>query len=75
MNMGLNVFDNPVLCGPDAPADTANIFRVRRRALCAGLATRLRSVIAETERQAEHARDLIEVEYEDLPAVFDPARQ
>ncbi|MBI5301108.1 MAG: molybdopterin-dependent oxidoreductase [Chloroflexi bacterium] len=29
-------------------------------------------VVAETERQAEHARDLIEVEYEDLPALTDP---
>src|SRR5574341_1213162 len=29
-------------------------------------------VVAETEKQAEHARDLIEVEYEDLPAITDP---
>ena len=29
-------------------------------------------VVAETEKQAEHARDLIEVEYEDLPATTDP---
>ncbi len=29
-------------------------------------------VVAETEQQAEHARDLIEVEYEELPAVTDP---
>ncbi len=29
-------------------------------------------VVAETERQAEHARDLIEVEYEDLPPITDP---
>ncbi|MBI4788628.1 MAG: xanthine dehydrogenase family protein [Chloroflexi bacterium] len=29
-------------------------------------------VVAETEKQAEHARDLIEVEYDDLPAVTDP---
>ncbi len=29
-------------------------------------------VIAETEKQAEHARDLIEVEYEDLPPITDP---
>jgi CO/xanthine dehydrogenase Mo-binding subunit len=29
-------------------------------------------VVAETEKQAEHARDLIEVEYEDLPVTTDP---
>jgi CO/xanthine dehydrogenase Mo-binding subunit len=29
-------------------------------------------VVAETERQAEHARDLIEVEYQDLPPITDP---
>jgi len=29
-------------------------------------------VVAETEKQAEHARDLIEVEYEDLPPLTDP---
>lgn len=29
-------------------------------------------VVAETESQAEHARELIQVEYEDLPAVIDP---
>ena len=29
-------------------------------------------IVAETEKQAEHARDLIEVEYEDLPAVTSP---
>ncbi len=29
-------------------------------------------VVAETEKQAEHARDLIEVDYEDLPPTTDP---
>jgi CO/xanthine dehydrogenase Mo-binding subunit len=29
-------------------------------------------VVAETEQQAEHARDLIEIEYEDLPPLIDP---
>jgi CO/xanthine dehydrogenase Mo-binding subunit len=29
-------------------------------------------VVAETEKQAEHARDLIQVEYEDLPPLIDP---
>ncbi|MBI3912855.1 MAG: xanthine dehydrogenase family protein molybdopterin-binding subunit [Chloroflexi bacterium] len=29
-------------------------------------------VVAETEKQAEHARDLIAVEYEDLPVISDP---
>ncbi len=29
-------------------------------------------VVADTEQQAEHARDLIEIEYEDLPPLIDP---
>lgn len=29
-------------------------------------------IVADTEKQAEHARDLIEVEYEDLPVLTDP---
>ena len=29
-------------------------------------------VVADTEKQAEHARDLIEVEYDDLPPLTDP---
>lgn len=53
---GLNVLDNPVLCG--------EIVR--------WIGDKVAVVVAETERQAEAALRLVEVEYEDLPAVFDP---
>ncbi|MBI3535938.1 MAG: molybdopterin-dependent oxidoreductase, partial [Chloroflexi bacterium] len=53
---GLIFFDAPVLV-----SDT--VRWVGEKIAC---------VVAETEMQAEHARDLIEVEHEDLPALFDP---
>lgn len=68
---GLNVFDNPVLCGPDARADTEHFSR-EAQGIVRWIGDKIALVVAETERQAEHARDLIEVEYEDLAAVFDP---
>lgn len=68
---GLNVFDNPVLCGPDAAADTEHLTR-EAMSVVRWIGDKVALVIAETEKEAEHARDLIEVEYEDLPAVFDP---
>lgn len=68
---GLNVFDNPVLCGPDALADTEHFSR-EAQGVVRWIGDKVALVVAGTERQALHARDLIEVEYEDLPAVFDP---
>lgn len=68
---GLNVFDNPVLCGPDALADTEHFSR-EAQTIVRWIGDKVALVVAETEQQAAHARDLIEVEYEDLPAVFDP---
>ena len=68
---GLNVFDNPVLCGPDARADTEHFSR-EAQTIVRWIGDKVAVVVAETERQAEHARGLIEIEYEDLPAVFDP---
>ncbi len=68
---GLNVFDNPVLCGPDAHSDTAHFSR-EAQTIVRWIGDKVALVVAETERQAEHARELIEIEYEDLPAVFDP---
>lgn len=70
---GLNVFDNPVLCGPDARADTEHFSR-EAQGIVRWIGDKIALVVAETERQAEHARDLIQVEYEDLAAVFDPRR-
>ncbi len=55
-------YDQPVLCGP---CDKPYADRVRF------VGDRVAAVVAETEAIAAHARDLIEVEYEDLPAVCD----
>jgi CO/xanthine dehydrogenase Mo-binding subunit len=61
---GLGVFDQPVLCGPGS----AKPFTDRVRFVGDQVAL----VIAENERIAAQGRDLIEVEYEDLPVVTDP---
>jgi CO/xanthine dehydrogenase Mo-binding subunit len=53
---GLIMFDAPVLA-----TDTVR-----------WIGEKVALVVAETEKQAAHALDLIEVEYEDLPAVTDP---
>lgn len=53
---GLGTFDAPVLVADE----------VR------WVGEKIALVVAETEKQAEHARDLIQVEYEDLPAITDP---
>lgn len=68
---GLNVFDNPVLCGPDAHSDTTHFSRDAQM-IVRWYGDKIALVVAETERQADHARGLIEVEYEDLPTLFDP---
>jgi CO/xanthine dehydrogenase Mo-binding subunit len=68
---GLGIFDNPVLCGPDAVADGTLLPR-EAQSIVRWIGDKVALVIAESERQAKHARDLIEVTYEDLPAVFDP---
>jgi CO/xanthine dehydrogenase Mo-binding subunit len=65
---GLQKKDQPVLCGPgSAPAPNGvagDIVRFEGDQIAA--------IVAETEAIAARARDLIRVEYEDLPAVFDP---
>ncbi len=68
---GLNVLDNPVFCGPDAVAGTEHFTR-EAMSIVRWIGDKVALVVAETEKQAERARDLIDVEYEDLPAVFDP---
>lgn len=68
---GLNLFDNPVLCGPDAHSATEN-FSQDAQTIVRWIGDKIALVIAETERQAAYARDLIQVDFEDLPAVFDP---
>jgi len=61
---GLIMPDQPVLCGPGSSKAGADIVRTTM--------DHVALVVAETERAAEAARDLIRVECEDLPAVFDP---
>jgi CO/xanthine dehydrogenase Mo-binding subunit len=59
---GYYTYDQPVLCGP---SQKPYADRVRF------VGDRVAAVVAETEAIAAQARDLIEVEYEDLPVVCD----
>ena len=60
---GLIINDQPVLCGPGSDRPGADVVRC--------YADHVALVIAETEAAASAARDLIDVTYEPLPAVFD----
>jgi CO/xanthine dehydrogenase Mo-binding subunit len=60
---GLIINDQPVLCGPGSTKPGADIVRC--------LMDHVALVIAESEEAAAQARDLIKVEYEDLPSVTD----
>ncbi|HEX7541009.1 MAG TPA: xanthine dehydrogenase family protein molybdopterin-binding subunit [Anaerolineales bacterium] len=74
---GLQKKDQPVLCGPlpvPPPSGTGEGARVGVRGdvvRCEG--DQVAAIVAETEAIAAQARDLIKVEYEDLPAVYDAA--
>ncbi|MCB9436157.1 MAG: xanthine dehydrogenase family protein [Anaerolineales bacterium] len=61
---GLTIKDQPVLCGPGSTIEGADIVRC--------LMDNIAIVVAESAEAAEAAAQLIIVEYEDLPAVFDP---
>lgn len=63
---GLNVPDQPVLCGPGAPAGMPDADIVRF------VGDQVAVVVAETEAQAAAALPLIDVDWEDLPIVTDP---
>lgn len=60
---GLIMPDQPVLCGPGSAKEGADVVRC--------FADQIALVVAETEAAAAAGRDLIEVEYEDLPIVHD----
>ncbi|MFZ5911105.1 MAG: xanthine dehydrogenase family protein molybdopterin-binding subunit [Chloroflexota bacterium] len=60
---GLQWKDQPVLCGPGSSKPGADIVRF--------VGDQVAVVVAQTEAQADAARKLIEVEYEDLPVVTD----
>lgn len=61
---GLGVPDQPVLCGPGSSKPFAERVRF--------VGDQVALVIAETEEIATQARDLIDVEYQDLPVETDP---
>jgi CO/xanthine dehydrogenase Mo-binding subunit len=61
---GLQIPDQPVLCGPGSSKPYTDIVRF--------VGDQVAAVVAETEAQAEAAVKLIHVEYEDLPVLADP---
>jgi CO/xanthine dehydrogenase Mo-binding subunit len=60
---GLQLPDQPVLCGPGSTKEGGDIVRF--------VGDQVAVIVAETEDIAAQARDLIEVQYEDLPVVSD----
>jgi CO/xanthine dehydrogenase Mo-binding subunit len=60
---GLMIKDQPVLCGPGSSKPFADRARF--------IGDQVALVVAETEEIAAQGRDLIEVDYEDLPVVTD----
>ena len=61
---GLQTPDQPVLCGPGSAKEGADVVRF--------VGDQVAMVVAETEEAAARARDLIRVEYEDLPVLTSP---
>lgn len=61
---GLIMPDQPVLCGPGSKKLGADRVRF--------VGDQVAAVVAESEEIADRARALIEVDYEDLPAITDP---
>ena len=61
---GLQIPDQPVLCGPGASKPYTDIVRF--------VGDQVAAIVAETEAQAAAAMKLIEVDYDDLPPLLDP---
>lgn len=61
---GLQIPDQPVLCGPGSSKPYADIVRF--------VGDQIAVVIAQSETEAHVALELIKVEYEDLPIISDP---
>ncbi|MBK7455629.1 MAG: xanthine dehydrogenase family protein [Anaerolineales bacterium] len=61
---GLQIPDQPVLCGPGSSKPYTDIVRF--------VGDQVAVVVAKTEGEAEAAAKLIDVEYEDLPLLSDP---
>lgn len=60
---GLSFYDQPVLCGPGSNKPFADRVRF--------IGDQVAVVIAESVQAAEKARDLIRIDYEDLPVISD----
>lgn len=63
---GLQVKDQPVFCGPGAAKPYTDIVRF--------VGDQVAAVVANSEREAESAVKLIQVEYEDLPLLDSPLK-
>jgi len=61
---GLVTPDQPVLCGPGSDKPGGDVVRFT--------GDQVALVVAENEKVAARARDLVQVDYEDLPIVTDP---
>jgi CO/xanthine dehydrogenase Mo-binding subunit len=61
---GLQTPDQPVLCGPGSSKPGGEVIRF--------VGDQVALIVAESEDVADQARDMIRVEYEDLPVVTDP---
>jgi CO/xanthine dehydrogenase Mo-binding subunit len=61
---GLQMNDQPVLCGPGSGKEGADVVRF--------VGDQVALVVAETEAQARRALKLIRITWEDLPLVLDP---
>ncbi len=61
---GLILRDQPVLCGPGSAKPGSDVVRWE--------GDQVALIVADTEEQADAARDLIQIQWEDLPAVFNP---
>ncbi len=61
---GLQWKDQPVLCGPGSSIPGSDVVRF--------VGDQVALIVAETEAAATHARDLIRVEWDDLPVLTDP---
>lgn len=70
---GLQYPDQPVLCGPSRRVETTGIAGMEWGAdIVRFVGDQVALIVAETEALATQARDLIVVDYEDLPVITDP---
>ena len=61
---GLVIKDQPVLCGPGGDIDGTDVVRCYMDMVA--------TVVAKSDAIARQAVDLLEIEYDELPAIFDP---